>query len=111
MDEVDAAIVHHLRADGRQFSRALAERLGTAPFTCLERTGLLHKRGIIEGYGAQVSPARLPPRPVHRPARARRLPHLDHLPAPDQPRARPSADHRLSSGCIGSRTWRCDLSW
>ncbi|MFE6360309.1 Lrp/AsnC family transcriptional regulator [Streptomyces sp. NPDC057806] len=87
MDELDAAIVHHLRADGRQVNRALAERLGTAPSTCLERTRLRHKRGIIEGCRAQVSPARLPPRPVPRPARDRRLPNLDHLPAPDQTRA------------------------
>ncbi|WP_345338014.1 Lrp/AsnC family transcriptional regulator, partial [Actinomadura viridis] len=55
MDELDTAIVHHLQADGRQSNRALAEKLGIAPSTCLERTRLLHKRGIIRGYRAQVS--------------------------------------------------------
>ncbi|MFE2444934.1 Lrp/AsnC family transcriptional regulator [Streptomyces melanosporofaciens] len=55
MDELDSAIVHHLQADGRQSNRALAEKLGIAPSTCLERTRLLHKRGIIQGYRAQVS--------------------------------------------------------
>lgn len=55
MDELDSAIVHHLQADGRQSNRALAEKLGIAPSTCLERTRLLHKRGVIQGYRAQVS--------------------------------------------------------
>ena len=55
MDELDTAIVHHLQADGRLSNRALAETLGIAPSTCLERTRLLHKRGIIQGYRAQVS--------------------------------------------------------
>ncbi|MEU6555261.1 Lrp/AsnC family transcriptional regulator [Streptomyces sp. NPDC046915] len=55
MDEVDSAIVHHLQLDGRLSNRALAEKLGIAPSTCLERTRLLHRRGIIQGYRAQVS--------------------------------------------------------
>jgi DNA-binding Lrp family transcriptional regulator len=55
MDEVDSAIVHHLQVDGRLSNRALAEKLGIAPSTCLERTRLLHRRGIIQGYKAQVS--------------------------------------------------------
>lgn len=54
MDEIDSAIVHHLQLDGRLSNRALAEKLGIAPSTCLERTRLLHKRGIIQGYKAQV---------------------------------------------------------
>ncbi|MGO4649930.1 Lrp/AsnC family transcriptional regulator [Nocardia sp. 2YAB30] len=55
MDELDTAIVHHLQADGRLSNRALAEKLGIAPSTCLERTRHLHERGIIQGYRAQVS--------------------------------------------------------
>src|SRR5690349_19372581 len=55
MDEVDSAIVRHLQVDGRLSNRALAERVGIAPSTCLERTRLLHRRGIIQGYKAQVS--------------------------------------------------------
>ncbi|MGW0735578.1 Lrp/AsnC family transcriptional regulator [Streptomyces sp. NPDC002851] len=47
--------MHHLQADGRQSNRALAEKLGIAPSTCLERTRLLQQRGIIQGYRAQVS--------------------------------------------------------
>ncbi|OIJ64447.1 Lrp/AsnC family transcriptional regulator [Streptomyces mangrovisoli] len=55
MDEVDSAIVRHLQLDGRMSNRALAEKLGVAPSTCLERTRLLHRRGIIQGYTAKVS--------------------------------------------------------
>lgn len=55
MDEVDSAIVRHLQVDGRLSNRALAERIGIAPSTCLERTRLLQRRGIIQGYKAQVS--------------------------------------------------------
>ncbi|MFF7980697.1 Lrp/AsnC family transcriptional regulator [Streptomyces sp. NPDC007901] len=55
MDEVDSAIVHHLQLDGRLSNRAPAEKLGIAPSTCLERTRLLHKRGTIQGYRAQIS--------------------------------------------------------
>ncbi|WP_335981163.1 MULTISPECIES: Lrp/AsnC family transcriptional regulator [Streptomycetaceae] len=55
MDDIDSAIVRHLQVDGRLSNRALAEKLGIAPSTCLERTRLLHKRGVIEGYRAQVS--------------------------------------------------------
>ncbi|MEU3297847.1 Lrp/AsnC family transcriptional regulator [Streptomyces longwoodensis] len=55
MDELDSAIVRHLQADGRQSNRTLAERLGVAPSTCLERTRLLRKRGVIQGYHAQIS--------------------------------------------------------
>ena len=55
MDELDTAIVHHLQADGRLSNRALAAKLGIAPSTCLERTRLLHRRGVIRGYRAEIS--------------------------------------------------------
>ncbi|GHA34837.1 AsnC family transcriptional regulator [Streptomyces tauricus] len=55
MDELDSAIVRELQADGRQSNRALAGKLGIAPSTCLERTRLLQRRGIIQGYRAEVS--------------------------------------------------------
>ncbi len=54
MDELDTAIVRHLQADGRLSNRALAEKLGIAPSTCLERTRLLRSRGVIRGYRAEV---------------------------------------------------------
>lgn len=54
MDELDSAIVEHLQRDARQTNRDLAQALGIAPSTCLERVRLLRKRGVITGFTAQV---------------------------------------------------------
>lgn len=40
--------------DARVTNRALATRLGIAPSTCLVRTRLLHERGVITGFHAEV---------------------------------------------------------
>ncbi|MFF4252328.1 Lrp/AsnC family transcriptional regulator [Streptomyces sp. NPDC001663] len=55
MDELDTAILRHLQEDARQSNRAVAEKVGIAPSTCLERIRLLRQRGVIRGYHAQVS--------------------------------------------------------
>ncbi|GAB2627582.1 AsnC family transcriptional regulator [Paractinoplanes abujensis] len=54
MDEIDAAIVAHLQAHARQTNRDLAQAVGVAPSTCLERVRLLRDRGIITGFHAEV---------------------------------------------------------
>jgi DNA-binding Lrp family transcriptional regulator len=54
MDELDAEIVRALQEDGRQTNRDLAERLGLAASTCLERVRSLRRRGVITGYHAEV---------------------------------------------------------
>ncbi|MFJ4784989.1 Lrp/AsnC family transcriptional regulator [Streptomyces sp. NPDC088794] len=54
MDELDTAILRHLQEDARQPNRAIAEKVGIAPSTCLERIRLLRQRGVIRGYRAQV---------------------------------------------------------
>ncbi|MFI0453378.1 Lrp/AsnC family transcriptional regulator [Actinomadura sp. 6N118] len=59
MDELDAALVEELQRDGRQTNRELAERLGIAPSTCLERVRALRKRGVITGFHAEVDMAQL----------------------------------------------------
>ncbi|SEG04953.1 DNA-binding transcriptional regulator, Lrp family [Thermomonospora echinospora] len=59
MDELDAAIVQALQTDGRQTNRELAERLGIAPSTCLERVRSLRGRGVITGFHAEVDLAAL----------------------------------------------------
>ncbi len=59
MDELDSAIVRELQQDARQTNRALAHKLGVAPSTCLERVRLLHRRGVIRGYHADIDPAAL----------------------------------------------------
>ncbi|HEY7484045.1 MAG TPA: Lrp/AsnC family transcriptional regulator [Streptosporangiaceae bacterium] len=54
MDELDTAIVQALQDDGRQTNRDLADRLGIAQSTCLERVRALRRRGVITGFHAEV---------------------------------------------------------
>ena len=55
MDECDSAIVRLLQQDARQTNRELAEAVGIAPSTCLERVRSLRERGVITGYHAEIS--------------------------------------------------------
>ncbi|MHC3469812.1 Lrp/AsnC family transcriptional regulator [Streptomyces sp. 7R007] len=55
MDELDTAILRQLQEDARQPNRTIAQKVGIAPSTCLERIRLLRRRGVIRGYHAQVS--------------------------------------------------------
>ncbi|MCD7439521.1 Lrp/AsnC family transcriptional regulator [Streptomyces lincolnensis] len=55
MDELDTAILRHLQEDARQSNRTIAQKVGIAPSTCLERIRLLRQRGVIRGYHAQVA--------------------------------------------------------
>ncbi|MBN6055903.1 Lrp/AsnC family transcriptional regulator [Nonomuraea sp. RK-328] len=55
MDELDTAILAELQRDGRQTNRELAERIGIAPSTCLERVRSLRANGVIEGFHAEVN--------------------------------------------------------
>lgn len=54
MDELDAALVAQLQADARLTNRELAERVGVAPSTALERVRSLRARGVLRGYHADV---------------------------------------------------------
>lgn len=54
MDELDSAIVENLQRDARQTNRQLAQSLGIAPSTCLERVRALRAHGVITGYHAAV---------------------------------------------------------
>ncbi len=49
LDELDAAILRELQADARRTNRDIAEAVGVAPSTALERTRGLRERGIIRG--------------------------------------------------------------
>ncbi|MFI6520379.1 Lrp/AsnC family transcriptional regulator [Spirillospora sp. NPDC050679] len=51
---MDAAILRRLQRDGRQTNRELAEAVGIAPSTALERTRALRSRGVITGVHAAV---------------------------------------------------------
>jgi DNA-binding Lrp family transcriptional regulator len=59
MDELDSAIIRHLQTNARQTNRDLAQAVGVAPSTCLERVRALRDRGVITGYHAEISLAAL----------------------------------------------------
>lgn len=54
VDERDAALVALLQADARLSNRELAERVGLAPSTALERVRALRASGVLRGYHADV---------------------------------------------------------
>jgi DNA-binding Lrp family transcriptional regulator len=57
LDSVDRALLRELQKDARQTNKALAEAVGVAPSTCLERIRELRGRGVITGFRAEVDPA------------------------------------------------------
>src|SRR5687768_12002264 len=57
LDSVDKALLRELQNDARQTNRALADKVGIAPSTCLERIRELRARGVITGFRAEVDPA------------------------------------------------------
>jgi DNA-binding Lrp family transcriptional regulator len=59
VDELDTELVAQLQRDGRQTNRELAEKVGIAPSTCLERVRALRARGVITGIHAAVDLAAL----------------------------------------------------
>lgn len=59
IDETDLAILRLLAQDGRMSNTALAEEVGIAPSTCLNRIRHLRERGAIRGFRADIDPAAL----------------------------------------------------
>jgi len=59
LDSVDRALLRELQNDARQTNKALAEKVGVAPSTCLERVRELRARGVITRFRAEVDPAAL----------------------------------------------------
>jgi DNA-binding Lrp family transcriptional regulator len=59
LDRIDSALVAELQKDARITNKELAERVGIAQSTCLERVRALRARGVIRGYSADVDPAAL----------------------------------------------------
>lgn len=57
LDSVNRALLLELQNDARQTNKALAEKVGVAPSTCLERVRELRTRGVIRGFRADVDPA------------------------------------------------------
>ncbi|MEU6914326.1 Lrp/AsnC family transcriptional regulator [Streptomyces olindensis] len=54
MDELDSALVRMLQEDGRRTNRDMAEELGIAPSTCLERVRALRRTGVLTGFHAEA---------------------------------------------------------
>jgi DNA-binding Lrp family transcriptional regulator len=59
LDSVARRLLSELQKDARQTNKALAQKVGIAPSTCLERTRELRARGVIRGFHAAVEPAAL----------------------------------------------------
>ncbi len=59
LTRAERQIVHELQSDGRTTKRALAEAVGLAPSTTLDKVRDLEDRGVITGYHADVDLAAL----------------------------------------------------
>ena len=57
LDSVARRLLSELQKDARQTNKALAEKVGVAPSTCLERIRELRARGVIRRFRAEVDPA------------------------------------------------------
>ena len=56
MDDVDLALVLLLQRDARRTNKDLADAVGIAQSTCLERVRALRAQGVIRGWHADVDP-------------------------------------------------------
>ena len=54
LDHSDMQIIAALQSDARQTNRAIAEEVGLAPSTTLERIRSLEGRGVVTGYHAHI---------------------------------------------------------
>jgi len=59
LDRIDFDILGLLQKNARMTNKDLAERVGVAPSTCLERVRRLVDSGAIRGFHADVDPAAL----------------------------------------------------
>src|SRR5438094_946158 len=59
LDRTDFEIVAALQNDARLTNKELANKIGLAPSSCLERVRALARAGILKGYHADVATAAL----------------------------------------------------
>lgn len=57
LDRIDREIISLLRKNARISNKELAERVGLAASTCLERVRRLRVGGVLTGFHAEVDPA------------------------------------------------------
>ncbi|MFF5211713.1 Lrp/AsnC family transcriptional regulator [Streptosporangium sp. NPDC000396] len=77
-DSIDRAILTELQKDARLPNKELAERVGVAPSTALERVRSLRRRGVITAFRAETDPAALG-RPLQALLALRVRPHTGQL--------------------------------
>ena len=56
LDRIDIGILRALRKNARLPNKTLAEHVGVAPSTTLERVRRLRESGVIQGYHAEIRP-------------------------------------------------------
>ena len=56
LDDRDLKLLSILQTDGRITKNDLAKRINLSPAACWERLKRLEDQGVIEGYGARLSP-------------------------------------------------------
>lgn len=59
LDSYDIALLAALQKDGSMTNAALAEIVNLSPSQCSRRRGALEQAGVIEGYSARLSTAKL----------------------------------------------------
>ena len=59
LDRIDGDILELLQTEARMPNKEVAERVGVAPSTCLERIRRLVDEGVVLGFRAEVSPRAL----------------------------------------------------
>lgn len=59
LDRIDCEILRQLRKNARLPNKTLAERIGVAPSTTLERVRRLRESSVIVGYHAEIEPVAL----------------------------------------------------
>jgi DNA-binding Lrp family transcriptional regulator len=59
LDDVDRAILEALSEDARLPNNRLAERVGVAPSTALQRVRALRRAGVLRGFHAEIDLAAL----------------------------------------------------
>jgi len=59
LDAIDVSLIRLLQRDARQTNKDLADAVGIAQSTCLERIRALRAQGVITGWHAEVDPGAL----------------------------------------------------
>ncbi len=67
LDRIDFDILGLLQKNARMTNKDLAESVGVAPSTCLERVRRMVDSGAIRGFHADVDPAALAKTPIRSP--------------------------------------------